>query len=71
VKKANRDRLGFVREALTQLGFLGKDLEMRSMLFVCYHTWESSIFPEISKKKRCELIAKRIELIAGNQPTVG
>ena len=28
------------------------------------------MFPEILKKKSRELIAERIELIAGNQPTV-
>ena len=64
VRKVNGFRLGFVREALSELGFSGSDLEMRSMLFVCYHTWESSMFPEISNKKRRELIADRTELIA-------
>ena len=45
------------------LGFTGDDLEMRSMLFVCYHAWESPMFREISRKRRREQIAKRIELL--------
>ena len=40
VKKANRLRLDFARNALSELGFKGEDLEMRAMLFVCYHSWE-------------------------------
>ena len=63
VKKVNRIRLDFVREALSDLGFSGDDLEMRAMLFVCYHTWETATFPEISRKRRRELIAKRIEML--------
>jgi hypothetical protein len=33
------------------------------MLFVCYHTWESSMFREIPRKRRRELIAKRLDLL--------
>ena len=62
-KKVNRLRLGFLRDAFRELGFTGDDLEMRTMLFLCYHTWESSMFREISRKRRRELIAKRIELL--------
>jgi len=64
VKKANRLRLDFARKTLSELGFKGEDLEMRSMLFVCYHSWESPMFPEISRKRRRNQIAKRIELLA-------
>jgi len=35
----------------------------RTMLFVCYHSWESPMFREISRKRQRELIAKRIELL--------
>ena len=63
VKKANRLRLDFARKALSELGFKGEDLEMRTMLFVCYHSWESPMFREISRKRRRELIARRIELL--------
>jgi AcrR family transcriptional regulator len=65
VRKANRLRLEFARNALSKLGFKGDDLEMRAMLFVCYHSWESPMFREISRKRRRELITKRIELLTG------
>jgi AcrR family transcriptional regulator len=63
VRKANRTRLEFARNALGELGFAGDELEMRAMLFVCYHTWESSMFREISRKRRRELITKRIDFL--------
>ena len=63
VRKVNRIRLDFVRKALSELGFTGDDLDMRTMLFVCYQSWESPMFLEISLKRRRQLIAKRIELI--------
>ncbi len=63
VRKANRIRLDFIRNAFCELGVTGDDLDMRAMLFLCYHTWESSTFREISRKRRRELIAKRIELL--------
>ena len=63
VRKVNRLRLDFLRGAFSELGFTGDDLDMRVMLFVCYHTWEAPMFREISRKRRRELIAKRIELL--------
>jgi AcrR family transcriptional regulator len=63
VRKANRIRLDFLRDTFRGLGFTGDDLETRAMLFLCYHTWESTTFREISRKRRRELIAKRIELL--------
>ena len=63
VRKVNRIRLDFLSMAFSELGFTGNDLDMRTMLFVCYHTWESPMFREISRKRRRELIAKRIELL--------
>jgi len=63
VRKVNRIRLDFIRKAFSELGFTDEDLEMRAMLFVCYHSLESSMFGEISRKRRRELIAKRIDLL--------
>ena len=63
VRKTNRIRLDFIRGAFRELGFTGDDLDMRAMLFLCYHTWESSTFREISRKRRRDLITKRIELL--------
>jgi hypothetical protein len=63
VKKANRLRLDFARKALSELEFKDEDLEMRAMLFVCYHSWEAPMFREISPKRRRDLIARRIEFL--------
>jgi AcrR family transcriptional regulator len=63
VKLVNRKRLDFLRQAFTEIGFSDDDADMRAMLFVCYHTWETPMFPEISRKRRRELIAKRIDLL--------
>ena len=65
VKKVNRLRLEFVRTTFSELGFKSEDLEMRTMMFVCYHTWESLMFRELSRKKRRDLITRRIELLTG------
>ena len=63
VKKVNRLRLDFIGKAFSELGFKGDDLEMRTMLFVGYTSGESIIFPDISQKRRRELITKRIDLL--------
>lgn len=63
VRLVNRQRLDFGRLAFGEMGFSDDEVEMRSMLFVCYHTWETPMFPEISRKRRRELIARRIALL--------
>ena len=63
VRSVNRRRLDFARQALGEIGFSGDDLDMRAMLFVGYHTWEAPMFPEIPRKRRRELIGKRIDLL--------
>jgi len=63
VKKANRLRLDFVRKAFSELGFKGENLEIRTMLFVCYHSLEWSMFREISRKRRRDQIAERVKLL--------
>jgi AcrR family transcriptional regulator len=63
VKKVNQLRLDFIGKAFSELGFTGEDLEMRSMLFVGYHSSESIIFREVSTKRRRQMITKRIDLL--------
>lgn len=63
VRKVNRIRLDYIGGAFSELGFTGDDLDMRTLLFTCYHTWETPMFREISRKRRRELIARRIELL--------
>ncbi len=63
VRKVNRIRLRFVKQAFLDYGFSGDDAETRALMFTVYHTWETPMFPEISRKRRRELIAKRIDLL--------
>jgi hypothetical protein len=45
------------------MGFEGDDLAMRAMLYIAYHSWETTVFSDISRKRRRELISRRIDLI--------
>ena len=63
VKKANKLRREYVSNTLKELGFEGDDLAMRTMLYIAYHSWETTVFSDVTRKRRRELIARRIELI--------
>jgi AcrR family transcriptional regulator len=63
VRKINKLRLAYAREALEELGFEGDEAEMRAMVFVLYHALESSVFREVSRKRRRELITSRVEML--------
>ena len=64
VRRVNRTRLDFIRSAFAELGFGGDDLEMRTMLFAVYQSFEGPMLREISRKRRRELIERRVELLA-------
>ena len=66
VKKADILRMDFIGKAFSELGFTDDDLEMRTMLFACYHTWEASMFRGTSRKRRKELMGKRVDLLTSN-----
>jgi AcrR family transcriptional regulator len=63
VRKANRMRMDHVRHALAELGITGDEADMRAMMYICYVTWESFTFADVSRKKRREQIASRIKLL--------
>ena len=63
VKKAKKLRLEYVSNTLEEMGFEGDDLAMRAMLYIAYHSWETTVFSDVPRKRRRELIARRIELI--------
>jgi AcrR family transcriptional regulator len=63
VRKANKIRLEYISNTLEEMGFKGDDLAMRAMLFVAYHSWETTVFHDISSKRRRELIARRVDLL--------
>ena len=59
VDVANEAALSFFAD----MGFAGADLEMRTRLFVTYHSWEWHGFPYHSKKSMRELIPLRLKLL--------
>lgn len=62
IRKAIKVRLDFVRQALTELGFKGDDLEMRARLFVAYQSNERDMFG--SNKKTAKLYREiRLDLL--------
>jgi AcrR family transcriptional regulator len=63
VKRVTKVRMGFLRQILAEMGFEGDELEMRTMLFVCYHTWESTTFGDMSPRKRTRLRKLRLNLL--------
>ena len=56
-------RLDYIRSILVDMGFVGDDLEMRTHLFVCYQTWEDSMFVKLSKADRSRWLKLRVELL--------
>jgi hypothetical protein len=59
VKKVVKMRLDFIRGIFNELGFKGDELEMRARLFVCYHSWEGTTFPDLSNQKHSKLLKLR------------
>ena len=56
-------RREFVGGAFAELGFTGEELEMRTRLFVVYHSWERTAFPKDSKKKLRSLVDRRLRFL--------
>ena len=63
VRKVYEIRDQFSRGLFAEMGFTGAELEMRTHLFVCYQSWECSMFSKLSKKALRELIPQRLELL--------
>ena len=63
VAQVYQKRLGFLRETFRELGFKGDELEMRTLLFVCYHSWEMNMFEGESERKLARLQKLRIKLL--------
>lgn len=63
VNRVYRMRLDFIRSAFSEMGFEGEDLEMRTHLFVCYHTWEGNMFRNLSKARRLRWLKLRLEIL--------
>ena len=63
VKKVVKMRLDYLRVNFAELGFEGDELEMRTRLFVCYHSWEDTMFPDLSDQKHSKLLKLRYKYL--------
>jgi AcrR family transcriptional regulator len=63
VKKVVKMRLDYLRGIFAELGFEGDELEMRTRLFVCYHAWEDTMFPDLSNQQNSNLLKLRYEYL--------
>ena len=60
LKKAMNIRLGFLRSIFAELGFEGDEIEMRTRLFVCYHSWEATTFADVSRQKHLQKLLYKL-----------
>jgi len=63
VRKVVNMRLDYLRTIFAELGFKGDELEMRTRLFVCYHSWEDTMFPDLSNQKHSKLLKLRYQYL--------
>ena len=63
VNRVTAVRMSFLHQIFSEIGFAGAELEMRAMLFVCYHMWEGATFDIPSPRKRARLRKLRLTLL--------
>jgi AcrR family transcriptional regulator len=63
VHKVFDRRLRYVRGILSDMGFTGDDLEMRTRDIVCYQSAEYAMFGHESKRKRTRFLRLRLSLL--------
>ena len=63
VKKVVKMRLDYLRVIFAELGFEGDELEMRARLFVCYHSWEDTMFLDLSNQQHSKLLKLRYKYL--------
>ena len=59
-------RLAFLRSTFSELGFTGEELEMRTHMFVCYHSWEEIHFNDLSVATQAKWLKQRLELLCSS-----
>ncbi len=63
VRQVYKMRLDFIRSLFREMGFRGGQLEMRTRLYVCYHSWERAVFQDISKTERRKLLRLQLKML--------
>lgn len=64
VAHVNKIRLDFVRSIFSDMGFKDDELEMRTMLYVCYESFEKPMFFNVSASKLKKLAKLRVKLLS-------
>ncbi len=59
VRKVDQLRFTYVRSLFAEMGFRGRELEMRTRIFVCYHSLEFGLFLKESKEERLKSLKRR------------
>ena len=59
VKKVDKSRVSVVRQLFADMGFTGRELEMRVITFATFHSLEHGLFERPSRRERKELIQIR------------
>lgn len=59
VKKVDQRRFEIVRSLFAAMGFEGAELDMRSRIFIVYHSLDLAVYPRQSKKARLEALERR------------
>jgi len=62
VQKVDRARINTVEDLFRQLGFIGRELETRTRLFVSYVSFEVAILVPESRRKRLQRIDLLMEV---------
>ena len=65
LKKAVNLRLSYLRSIFAELGYTGDELEMRTRLFVCYHSWEATMFSDAVRQKHLQKLRYKLFIQTG------
>ena len=55
-------RLYYIGSIFAELGLDTDETEMRTRLFVCYHSWENTMYKDLDPEKRAQLRKRRLAL---------
>jgi AcrR family transcriptional regulator len=59
VRKVDKQRLDFIRDLFSELGFEGKELEMRSRTLVAFHAMEHGLLIKNTQRDRLDMMRIR------------
>lgn len=63
VKDVDERRLAFVGSLFTEMGFKGRDAEMRARACIAYLSYEASVLVKVTKKNRAKMLDQFLEVV--------